>query len=70
VSNSQRTISITYLFLIGGSIASIWKNSTKKNPETNLIYLNVDLILITLPMMNVGSIIGVLIYYMSFLECF
>lgn len=57
--NSKLSISLTYIFLIGGSIASIWKNSNKKNPNTGLSYVNLDLILLTLPMMSTGAIIGV-----------
>ena len=57
--NTKLSISITYIFLIGGSVASIWKNSVKKNPKTGKSYVNLDLIILTLPAMSSGSLYGV-----------
>jgi len=57
--DAKLSISVTYIFLIGGSIASIWKNSTKKNPKTGKSYVNLNLILLTIPTMISGSLFGV-----------
>lgn len=59
---SKMSISLTYIFLIGGSLASIWKNSTKLNPVTQKTYVNLDIVLITLPVMNSGAMLGVIIF--------
>lgn len=56
--NTKLSISVTYIFLIGGSIASIWKNSQKKDPKTGKSIVNLDLILLTIPTMSSGSIFG------------
>lgn len=52
---------ITYLFLIGGASASIWKNKDKKNPKTGTPLMDYNLIMITLPMSVTGSLFGVII---------
>jgi hypothetical protein len=57
--NAKLSISITYIFLIGGSLASIWKNGVKKNPKTGRSYVNLNLILLTIPTMISGSLLGV-----------
>jgi len=57
--DAKLSISITYVFLIGGSIASIWKNAVKKNPDTGRSYVDLNLILLTIPMMTSGSLFGV-----------
>jgi hypothetical protein len=57
--NAKLSISITYIFLIGGSLASIWKNAVKKNPKTGRSYVNLNLILLTIPTMISGSLLGV-----------
>lgn len=62
--DTKLSISITYIFLIGGSIASIWKNSTKKNPQTGASYVNLDLIILTVPTMTSGSLFGVYLWVM------
>ncbi len=56
------SISLTYLFLAGGSIASIWKNAAKKSPKTGKSYVKMDLILLTLPTMLSGALFGVNIF--------
>ena len=56
------SISLTYLFLAGGSIASIWKNAAKKSPKTGKSYVKMDLILLTLPTMSSGALYGVPLY--------
>jgi hypothetical protein len=58
--HAKLSISITYIFLIGGSIASVWKNSKKKNSQAGKSYVNLDLILLTLPIMSSGTIFGVI----------
>lgn len=60
--DAKLSISITYIFLIGGSIASIWKNAQKKNPKTGSSYVNLDLILLTIPTMSSGSLFGVFVH--------
>jgi hypothetical protein len=52
---------ITYIFLIGGAFASIWKNKDKKNPKTGGPIMDYNLIMITLPMSVTGSLFGVII---------
>jgi hypothetical protein len=65
------SISLTYLFLAGGSIASIWKNAAKKSPKTGKSYVKMDLILLSLPTMLSGALFGVnifIILYRVYLE--
>ena len=57
--SAKKSMSITYLFLMGGAMASILKNLKKKNPKTNGPLMDYPLIMITLPMAVAGSIIGV-----------
>lgn len=57
---TKLSISVTYIFLIGGSVASIWKNAAKKNPKTNRSFVILDLILLTVPTMSSGSLFGVI----------
>ena len=59
--DAKLSISLTYIFLIGGSIASIWKNAQKKDPKTGKSPVNLDLILLTIPTMSSGSLFGVYI---------
>jgi hypothetical protein len=59
--DAKLSISVTYLFLIGGSIASIWKNSNSKDKKTGKSLVNMDLILLTIPTMSSGSLFGVII---------
>jgi hypothetical protein len=54
------SISITYIFLVGSSLALLWKNATKKNEVTNRSNMNPDLVLLTLPIMSSGTIFGVI----------
>ena len=57
--DAKLSISVTYIFLIGGSIASIWKNLSKVNPKTKQIYTNFNLVMLSLPIMSSGSLFGV-----------
>lgn len=58
--DAKLSISVTYIFLIGGSIASIWRNSQKINPKTGKTDVNLDLILLTIPSMVSGALFGVI----------
>lgn len=52
-------MSITYVFLMGGSIASIIKNYGKLQKEHSTFVVDYNLIMITLPMIASGSLFGV-----------
>jgi len=56
---AHHSMYITYIFLIGGAFASIWKNKDKKNPKTGGPIMDYNLIMITLPMSITGSLFGV-----------
>lgn len=57
--DAKLSISITYIFLIGGSIASVWKNAVKKNPKTGRSFVDLNLVLLSIPTMTSGSLFGV-----------
>ena len=57
--DAKKSMSITYLFLMGGAAASMYKNFKKIDPQTNKLQMNYDLIMMTLPMTATGSIFGV-----------
>ena len=57
--NVKLGISVTYIFLIGGSLASMWRNAVKKNPKTGRSYVNLNLIFLTIPTMTSGALLGV-----------
>ncbi len=52
-------MAITYIFLIGGSVASIVSNYGKKIPKSTKNLIDSDLVIITLPLTVSGSIFGV-----------
>jgi hypothetical protein len=54
------SMSITYIFLMGGAFASIWKNKNKKNSKTGNPLMDYNLILLTLPGTISGSLFGVI----------
>ena len=54
------SMSITYIFLMGGAFASIWKNKDKKNSKTGNPLMDYNLILLTLPGTISGSLFGVI----------
>jgi len=56
--SAKKSMSITYIFLMGGALASILKNIKKKNPKTDGPLMDYNLIMITLPMAVAGSISG------------
>ena len=61
--SAKKSMSITYIFLMGGALASILKNIKKKNPKTDGPLMDYNLIMITLPMAVAGSIAGVNILF-------
>lgn len=54
------SIGLTYLFLAGGAVASIWKTSVRKNPQTGKSFVKLDLIQLTFPTMSSGALFGVI----------
>lgn len=56
---TKTSMAITYVFLIGGSIASIYSNYGKKTPNKRKNVIDANLVLMTLPMTASGSICGV-----------
>lgn len=59
---SKESMSITYLFLLGGSVASIYSNWGKRNKENTCNLIDEKLVVISLPMTVTGSVIGVLMH--------
>lgn len=59
--NAKDSMAITYIFLLGGSVASIYSNFGKKNKEQTKNVVDENLIMITLPMTVSGSVVGVAI---------
>lgn len=57
--NAKDSMAITYIFLLGGSVASIYSNYGKKNLEKTKNVVDENLIMITLPMTVSGSVVGV-----------
>lgn len=55
-------MSITYLFLMGGALASMVKNYGKFKPNTRSFIVDYDMIIVTLPMSASGSLFGVILY--------
>jgi uncharacterized membrane protein YfcA len=59
----RESMAITYMFLIGGSLASMVSNYGKRMPDTKKLVMDYNLIMITLPMTVSGSIFGVLLIF-------
>lgn len=57
--DTKEAMSITYLFYMGGSAASIIKNYKRFLPGTRRLAVDYDLFIITLPMSISGSLLGV-----------
>jgi uncharacterized membrane protein YfcA len=57
--DAKTSMAITYIFLIGGSLASVYSNYGKKNQDGSKNIIDYNLIIITLPMTVSGSIFGV-----------
>jgi uncharacterized membrane protein YfcA len=58
---TKTSMAITYVFLIGGSLASIYSNYGKKTDDQSKNIIDTNLVIITLPMTVSGSIFGVVI---------
>lgn len=61
--DAKDSMSITYIFLMGGAFASICKNKNKKNKKTGTPLMDYTLIIITLPSAISGSLFGVRIKF-------
>jgi hypothetical protein len=59
IYDTKTSIALTYVFLIGGSVASLWNNSKKINSKTGRTFVNYDIIILTIPIMNSGAMLGV-----------
>jgi hypothetical protein len=57
--SSKESMSITYVFLMGGAIASIIKNYGRRLTGNQGLLIDYNIILITLPMIATGSLFGV-----------
>lgn len=57
---TKTSMAITYIFLLGGSTASIYTNYGKKVGKTSRNAIDTNLVIMTLPMTVSGSIFGVL----------
>lgn len=57
---TKASMAITYIFLLGGSTASIYSNYGKKIGKTKRNAIDTNLVIMTLPMTVSGSIFGVL----------
>ncbi len=65
------SIALTYLFLAGGSLASIWKIAARRNAQTGKTMVKLDLILLTAPCMCSGALFGVFLYsFREYLKVF
>lgn len=60
--DAKDSMSITYIFLMGGAFASMIKNKNKKNTKTGNPLMDYTLIMITLPGAVSGSLFGVFIF--------
>ena len=56
--SSRESIPITYIFLMGGGLASTFASSKKKSLEGKML-IQTSLVVSTLPTMMCGAIIGV-----------
>eukprot|EP01016_Furgasonia_blochmanni_P002445 TRINITY_DN10956_c0_g5_i1.p1 TRINITY_DN10956_c0_g5~~TRINITY_DN10956_c0_g5_i1.p1 ORF type:complete len:482 (+),score=94.13 TRINITY_DN10956_c0_g5_i1:118-1563(+) len=57
--DSQQAIIISYTIVFGGSIGNVIVSLSKRDPMTNLPYINYDIALLCLPMLLMGTIVGV-----------
>ncbi len=60
--DAKDSMSITYIFLMGGAFASMIKNKNKKNTKNGNPLMDYTLIMITLPGAVSGSLFGVSIF--------
>lgn len=56
---TKESMAITYIFLLGGTVASIYSNYGKRNKSNTKNVIDENLVILTLPMTVSGSIIGV-----------
>ena len=56
---TKNSMAITYLFLIGGSCASIYGSYGKKIEKSNKNLIDYDLVMLTMPMTISGTMFGV-----------
>jgi uncharacterized membrane protein YfcA len=57
--DAKDSMSIAYVFLMGGAFASMWKARNKKNPKTGIPIIDFNLVMLTLPSAVSGSLFGV-----------
>jgi glycerol-3-phosphate responsive antiterminator len=57
--SAKESMSITYIFLMGGAVASIYKNFNRLQPNKQTLVMDYDMIMVTLPMAATGSLFGV-----------
>jgi len=57
--DAKDSMSIAYVFLMGGAFASMWKSRDKKNQKTGGPLIDYNLVLLTLPSAVSGSLFGV-----------
>lgn len=56
---TKESMAITYIFLIGGSVASMYSNYGQRTKDQVKNVIDSNLVIITLPMTVSGSIFGV-----------
>ena len=56
---TKESMAITYIFLLGGTVASMYSNFGKRNKANTKNLIDENLIILTLPMTVSGSVIGV-----------
>ena len=56
---TKESMAITYIFLLGGTVASMYSNYGKRNKQNTNHLIDENLVILTLPMTVSGSVIGV-----------
>lgn len=56
--DSKRAMAMTYIFLMGGSLASVIQNAAKRKKSGALV-MDYNMILLNMPMASSGTIFGV-----------
>lgn len=57
--STKQSMSITYVFMMGGAVASMIKNYHKLRPDIHTLLVDYNVIIVTLPMVASGSLFGV-----------